>query len=144
MPHISIVTLGVDDLRNVARFYEALGWRVSPASVDGTVTFLQGDNIALSLFDRHGLAEDAHLAAGRPTGFRGVALATNVGSEEQVDETLRTANRAGGRIRKAARHTDWGGYSGYFEDPEGHLWEVAYNPHFDLLDDGRISLPLGD
>jgi uncharacterized protein len=145
MPHISLVTLGVDDLRAATRFYEAIGWRTSAAaSVPGTVAFLGGGNVALSLFSRHDLAEDAHLAPGRPVGFRGVALATNVGSEAEVDALLETATSAGGRIRKVAEHTDWGGYSGYFTDPDGHLWEVAYNPHFELLDDGRLVLPFED
>lgn len=144
MTHISLVTLGVDDLHAATRFYEALGWRVSSASVEGTVTFLQGSNTALSLFSRHDLAEEAHLAPARPAGFRGVALATNVGTEAEVDALLETARDAGGRIRNPAERTTWGGYAGYFTDPEGHLWEVAHNPHFDLLDDGRIALPFED
>jgi uncharacterized protein len=144
MTHVSLVTLGVDDLRATTRFYEALGWRVSSASVEGTVAFLQGNNIALSLFSRHDLAEDAHLAPTRPAGFRGVALATNMGSEAEVDEFLKTAGEAGARVLKPAEHTDWGGYSGYFTDPEGHLWEVAHNPHFELLDDGRLALPFDE
>lgn len=144
MTHISLVTLGVDDLHAATRFYEALGWRVSSASVEGTVTFLQGSNTALSLFSRHDLAEEAHLAPGRPAGFRGVALATNVGTEAEVDKLLETARDAGGRIRKPAEHTGWGGYAGYFTDPEGHLWEVVHNPHFELLDDGRVVLPFED
>jgi uncharacterized protein len=138
--HVSLITLGVDDLAGATRFYETLGWRRSSASVDGTVAFLRGGAVVLALFGREALAADAGVA---PSPGRGgaVAFAMNVATEDAVDGTLATAARAGGRISKAAERADWGGYSGYFEDADGHLWEVAYNPGFGLLPDGRVLLP---
>jgi uncharacterized protein len=141
MPHISLITLGVDDLERTGRFYQELGWRRSSASVAGVVTFLRGDNIALGLFGRQDLARDAHLPSSEVEGNGAVALAMNLPDEDEVDRALHAAVRAGGRIVKPAERADWGGYSGYFTDPEGHLWEVAHNPGFPLEDDGRITLP---
>lgn len=156
MPHVSLITLGVDDLAATAAFYEALGWHRSSASVDGVVTFLQGGNVALALFERDALAADAGLAAraaddgpsqgagssgGSGASHVGVALATNLPDEAAVDALLSAAESAGGRITKPAERAEWGGYSGYFTDPDGHLWEVAHNPGFGLLADGRVRLP---
>jgi uncharacterized protein len=138
--HVSLITLGVDDLAGATRFYEAMGWRRSSASVDDTVAFLRGGAVVLGLFGREDLAADAGVSAGSGGG-PAVAFAMNVATELAVDETLAAAARAGGRISKAAQHTDWGGYSGYFEDLDGHLWEVAYNPGFGLMPDGRVLLP---
>lgn len=140
MAHVSLITLGVEDLVVATRFYEAMGWRRSAASVDGTVTFLRGGATVLGLFGRADLAADAGIRPG-PAGGASVALAMNVGDEATVDETLAAAVRAGGAITKRAERADWGGYSGYFTDGDGHLWEVAYNPGFELLPDGRLVLP---
>jgi uncharacterized protein len=138
--HVSLITLGVDDLAAATRFYEALGWRRSSASVDGTVAFLRGGAVVLGLLGRDDLAADAGVSPSAHDGAA-VAFAMNVATEQAVDETLASATRAGGRITKAAQRTDWGGYSGYFEDLDGHLWEAAHNPGFVLLPDGRIVLP---
>jgi uncharacterized protein len=138
--HISLVTLGVSDLAAATRFYETLGWRRSSASVDGTVAFLRGGAVVLGLLGREDLAADAGVPPSEGVGT-GVALAMNVATASAVDETLAAAARAGGRITQPARRTDWGGYSGYFEDLDGHLWETAHNPGFELLSDGRIVLP---
>lgn len=140
MPHVSLVTLGVDDLDRATRFYEAWGWRRSSASVADTVTFLRGGAVVLGLFGRDDLAADAGVAPGAP-GPGSVALAMNLGDEAAVDEALATAVAAGGRITRPAERAPWGGYSGYLTDPDGHLWEVAHNPGFPLLDDGRVRLP---
>lgn len=141
MAHVSLITLGTDDLPRTTAFYEAIGWRLSAASVQGAVSFLQGGTVVLGLYGRGGLAEDARLEAD-PSGSHGnVALAMNLPSREEVDELLRAAEAAGATITKAAQPTEWGGYSGYFRDPDGHLWEVAHNPHFPLGGDGRIQLP---
>jgi uncharacterized protein len=140
MAHISLITLAVDDLNASTRFYETMGLRRSSASVDGTVAFLRGGAVVLGLFGREALAEDAGVAPSSDGG-PAVALAMNVPNEQIVDETLDAAARAGGRISKAAHRTDWGGYSGYFEDLDGHLWEVAHNPGFRLMADGRVLLP---
>jgi uncharacterized protein len=140
--HVSLITLGVRDLAGATRFYEAMGWRRSSASVEGTVAFLRGGAVVLGLFGREDLAADAGVppgTAGGPT----VAFAMNVATEDAVDGTLTAAELAGGRITKAAARTDWGGYSGYFQDLDGHLWEVAVNPGFELLPDGRVVLPDG-
>jgi uncharacterized protein len=145
MPHVSLITLGVDDLTLMTTFYEELGWRRSSASVEGVVSFLQGDNVALALFGSDDLAADAGLDGGSGAesraGHGAVALATNLADEAAVDGFLATADAAGGRITKPAERAEWGGYSGYFTDPEGHLWEVAFNPGFPLKKDGQVTLP---
>lgn len=140
MAHVSLITLAVDDLTAATRFYEAMGWRRSSASVDDTVAFLRGGAVVLGLFGREDLAADAGVPPSSGGG-PAVALAMNVPTEQVVDETLAAAARAGGRVSKPAQRTDWGGYSGYFEDLDGHLWEVAHNPGFRLMADGRVLLP---
>lgn len=137
--HVSLVTLGVDDVERAAAFYEAWGWRRSPASVEGTVAFLLGGAVPLSLFGRDDLAGEAGVAAGAPPGAW--ALALNVPSETDVDERLAAAAAAGGTITAPATRADWGGYRGYVHDRDGHLWEVAHNPGFPLAGDGRVTLP---
>ena len=139
--HISLVTLGVEDLAGTTRFYESMGWRRSSASVEGVVSFLVGGAVVLALYGREALAEDAGFAAAPPSGPQNVALAMNVASEDEVDRVLAAAELAGGRITKPPQRADWGGYSGYFADPEDHRWEVAHNPGFTLLPDGRVQLP---
>ncbi|MGH3442778.1 MAG: VOC family protein, partial [Nitriliruptorales bacterium] len=124
MPNVSLVTLGVGDPHRATAFYEALGWQRSSASVEGEVTFLRGGAVVLALWGRENLAKDANLEVER-SGFGNAALAMNVGSEDAVDATLAAAEAAGGTIPKPAERADWGGYSGYFSDPDGHLWEVA-------------------
>lgn len=140
MAHVSLITLAVDDLTAATRFYETMGWRRSSASVDDTVAFLRGGAVVLGLFGREDLATDAGVPPSSGGG-PAVALAMNVPTEQVVDETLAAAARAGGRVSKPAQRTDWGGYSGYFADLDGHLWEVAHNPGFRLMADGRVLLP---
>ena len=124
-PHVAVITLGVRDLRQERAFYhEGLGWPIQQED-QNWVCFSLGDGAsALALYPWDELAEDATVAADGD-GFRGVTLAHNVRSQQRVDEVLAEAERAGGRIVKPARATAWGGYGGYFADPEGHLWEVA-------------------
>jgi catechol 2,3-dioxygenase-like lactoylglutathione lyase family enzyme len=137
---INLITLGVADMPRARRFYEALGWTASGASSDG-VTFFQLGGLVLSLYGRAALVEDAHLSnAG--TGFGGVTLAYNVRERADVDATLEEARAAGATILKPAEDVFWGGYSGYFADPDGHPWEIAWNPHFAILSDGTIQLPV--
>lgn len=138
-PRISLITLGVSDMGRARRFYEALGWRASSAS-QPEVTFFQLGGMAMSLYGRAELAKDANLLDVK-TEFGGIALAQNLSSEEAVDQLLAEAARAGARILKPAQRAFWGGYSGYFADPDGHPWEVAYNPGFRLEADGRLQLP---
>ena len=137
-PRISLVTLGVADKKAARAFYEKLGWRASEQSNDD-VTFFQAGGMILGLYGRAALAEDAKVEDSRP-GFSGVALAYNGRDKAEVDRVLDEAVAAGGTLIKAAEDVFWGGYSGYFADPDGHLWEVAFNPFFPIADDGSISL----
>ena len=138
---VNLVTLGVTDLDRATRFYQALGWRLSGSSVASEVSFFDLTNCVLAVWGHQSLADDAHVVAGEPPAFRGVATAINVGSEAEVDAVISAAVDAGGRVAKAALKADWGGYSGYFADPEGHLWEVAHNPYWPIDDNGQVRLP---
>lgn len=139
-PRISIVTLGVRDLARARAFYEALGFVVSSSSNDNIV-FFQAGAMALALYGWEALAEDAQLPADG-AGFRGLTLAHNVREKAQVAQVLAAAEAAGGRILKPAQDVFWGGHSGYFADPDGHLWEVAWNPGFEIAADGALLLPV--
>ncbi len=137
---ISLATLGVADLQRATDFYAALGWPRAAASEAGVVTFFPTAGAALSLFGVADLAADAELdgaaAEAVSAGFRGVALAINVESREAVDAAFAAASAAGARIVKPPVTADWGGYSGYFADPDGHLWEIAHNPGWPLDERG--------
>ena len=133
---ISLITLGVADLRRSMDFYAALGW--AGRSPDGDVAFYQAGGMVVGLWDRASLAEDSGVAdAG---GWGGVTLAHNVRSPAEVDAVLAEAEAAGGTIGRPGAETFWGGYSGVFHDPEGHPWEVAHNPGWTLREDGSVQL----
>ena len=134
---VSVITLGVGDLDRAQRFYDALGWRRTGDDAD--VVFYQAGGSVLALWSRSSLAEDSAVTDGG--GWGGVTLAHNVGSPAEVDAVIEEARRAGARIAREPAETFWGGYSGVFVDPEGHPWEVAHNPHWQLRDDGSIALP---
>lgn len=138
-PRLSFVTLGVADMKVSRKFYETLGFRASAASQE-SVTFFDAGGVVLALFGREDLAIDAAVPSG-PSGFSGVALAHNVASEDDADRAIAEAVAAGGRLLKPAQKAFWGGYSGYFADPDGHIWEVAFNPFFPLDAAGRVKLP---
>jgi uncharacterized protein len=138
-PRISIVTLGVADLALSRAFYEKLGFSASPAS-QGDIVFFAAGQIVLALYPHDELAKDAHVSAGG-AGFRGVTLAHNVAAKDEVAAILADAEAAGGRVMKPAQDVFWGGHSGYFVDPDGHLWEVAWNPHLLPDESGRVTLP---
>ena len=133
--NVSMVTLGVEDLARSRRFYAALGWRERPMGSE-EVAFMGGADVVLGLYGREALAADAGVdAAG--SGFRGVALALNRSSAPEVDDFMRRATLAGATLVKRPAKVFWGGYSGYFADPDGHLWEVAHNPFVETDGNGR-------
>jgi uncharacterized protein len=136
---VSIITLGVADLKRSREFYERLGWRRSMVQAEGVV-FFQAGGMALALFPRPELAKDANIdQEGR--GFSGVSLAYNARNRAEVDAVLEEAEAAGAKLLKPAQEAFWGGYSGYFSDPDGFLWEVAWNPSFPMAEDGSIRIP---
>jgi hypothetical protein len=138
-PRLTLVTLGVTDVARSKAFYEALGF-VASGFESPDVAFYEAGGVVLALFGRHALAEDAGVTDdGR--GFRGVSLAHNTRSESEVDAVLAHAVASGAKLIKPGQRVFWGGYSGYFTDPDGHLWEVAYNPDFPLDPAGRLQLP---
>ena len=137
---LSLVTLGVADLPRARAFYEGvLGWKVA-ASPPGVV-FFDLDGMVLALFPHADLAQDMML--GKPTlsgGYEGFSLAQNLRSEHEVDALFAHLRHHGSAIVKPPQRTEWGGYAGYFADPDGHKWEVAYNPYWTILADGRIRM----
>ena len=137
---VSLITLGVADVDRSRRFYEQLGWQ--GREVDDTVFFQAGCTV-LTLWSREKLALDAGLAHvdGGSKDFSGVVLAHNVRSEDEVTEVLTAAANAGARVTRRPEATFYGGYAGYFSDPDNHLWEIAYNPGFALGADGSLTLP---
>ena len=136
---VSIITLGVADLTRSREFYERLGWRRSMAKAEGVV-FFQAGGMALALFPRHELAKDANIAT-EGHGFSGISLAYNARNRQEVDAVLAEAKAAGAKLLMPAQEAFWGGYSGYFSDPDGFLWEVAWNPSFPMAADGAIRIP---
>jgi predicted lactoylglutathione lyase len=138
-----IVTLGVADLHRSVRFYRHLGWEQRGDPAQG-ITWFRTSGSWVGLFGHDDLAEDVGVAAtplDQLPVFRGVTLAVNLGSRDQVDAAFARVEEAGGRVVKQAEATDWGGYSGYVADPDGHLWELAHNPGFPIDDQGRIDIP---
>lgn len=127
-PRISMITLGVRDLATAVKFYETgLGFPRMESPPE--VAFFTLNGSWLGLYSRNALAEDATVPP-EGNGFEGFTLSHNVSSEEEVEKVMGQALVAGATLVKAAQKVFWGGYSGYFKDPDGHLWEIAYNPHF--------------
>lgn len=137
---ISLITLGVENLEKARAFYERLGWIRSVRDAEG-VAFFQMGGMALSLFPREELAKDAMVEDKGANGFHGMALGYCARTKEHVDAILERAVNAGAKLVKEAQDTSWGGYSGYFSDPDNFLWEIAWNPGFQLQEDGTIKLP---
>ncbi len=138
---LSVVTLGVADLERSRRFYEeGLGWK--RGNTEKEVVFFQIDGAVLALFSREHLAADAALPSAG-SGFGGVTLAYCTRSREEVESVLAQAKAAGATILKPAQDVFWGGYSGYFADPDGHPWEVAWNPFWTIGKDGGVTLSKG-
>ena len=140
--NFSIVTLGVSDLDRSIRFYRDLGWEQRGDPAQG-ITWFKTSGTWIGLFGYDELAEDtgseAVPAAEQPS-YRGITLAINLTSEEDVDRAFVRAQEVGGQIVKPATRAEWGGYSGYFADPDGHLWELCYNPGFPIDDNGRVEI----
>ena len=136
---ISIVTLGTDDMARAVAFWEAMGWPRRAKAFDAIAMFQCG-GIAFAIYPFDKLAEDCGMAD-RGKGFGGFTIAHNVGSKAEVDALLMQAVANGATLQKAAHDAFWGGYSGYFCDPDGHPWDVAYNPFMPLGADGSLVLP---
>ncbi|MCT8265786.1 VOC family protein [Afifella sp. JA880] len=135
---LSVVTLGVSDLSRARQFYEdGLGWQRANAHEE--VVFYDLNGFVLALYPRTSLAADAKVDPDG-SGFSGITLAFNARSREEVDVVLKEAEAAGAEVVKTAEEVFWGGYSGYFADPDGHLWEVAHNPFWTIDADGRVLL----
>ncbi|MDP2623577.1 MAG: VOC family protein [Actinomycetota bacterium] len=137
-PRLSLVTLGVGDLARARRFYEAMGWTTDSAREDDVV-FFQAGGLILGLWDRVRLAEDSGVDDSGEWG--GMTLAHNVRSAADVDRVVEEARSAGATVVREPAETFWGGYSGAFLDPDGHPWEVAFNPFWTLDEDGSVRLP---
>src|SRR3989344_2657726 len=127
-PRISIVTLGVNDLEKSFKFYKEVLGLPSKNGIEVDVAFFQLRSIWLALYPKEKLAIDAKVA-NDGKGFPGFTLAHNLRSKEEVDAFFEKAKQAGVIITKSPQGTEWGGYSGYFQDPDGYLWEIAWNPH---------------
>ena len=137
---ITLITVGVADLERSLRFYrDGLGWTPSSASMEGSIAFFQLHGFVLALWPRRLLAEDARVADSG--GWGGITLAQNHATREAADAAFARAISAGATALKPLEETDWGGYSGYVADPDGHPWELAHNPFWPLADDGSLTLP---
>ena len=136
---IAMVTLAVDDLERAAAFYEALGWQRTAAGNE-SVVFMQGERMVLSLFGRRDLAKDVGISMEGAAPYPNVAFAINLDTETAVDRLFDRAVAAGAAPVKPPEPAFWGGYSGYFADPDHHLWEVAFNPFFRLTKRGHLDL----
>ena len=134
---VSLITLGVADLERARAFYEALGWS-SGAEPGDDVAFFQAGDMVVALWDRQKLAKDSRVEDSG--GWGGVTLALNFGSTEEVDAVIKEARAAGAAIGREPAPTFWGGYSGLFVDPDGHPWEIAFNPRWTVTDHGGVRL----
>ena len=137
---LTLVTLGVADVTASRRFYEGLGFRAAGIDSEG-VAFFDMDGVVLAVFGREDMAEDANSKLETPVAHPPLSLAINLESEAAVDAAMAFAVGHGGRVRQPARKVFWGGYASYFADPDGFLWEIAYNPFWPLNEHGRPQLP---
>lgn len=136
---ISLITLGVADLQRAVAFYEnVVGWK--PAQSPPGVTFFDLNGFVFALWPHDELAKDMGITAGGVPAYRGYTLAHNVRSEVEVDAIFARLAQNGATIVKQPQKVFWGGYSGYFSDPDGHTWEIAYNPFWTIQKDGRVAM----
>jgi predicted lactoylglutathione lyase len=136
-PRVSLITLGVRDLGRATAFYEQLGWVGQEAQA---TVFIQAGGLGLILWGRDELTADAGITDDGG-GYGGIALAHNVRSRAEVDDIVAAAEAAGATVTKRPAETFYGGYAGWFRDPDGHVWEIAHNPGFTLEADGSLTLP---
>jgi predicted lactoylglutathione lyase len=142
VPRFTVVTLGVNDMHKSIAFYEALGFARKFRATGEAVAFFDTGATVIGLFPWDQLAQDVTLPENpRPKAFRGMTLAWNCNSSEEVDAVLDFAISKGAELIKAAHKTDYGGYSGYFADPDGHPWEAVVAPNIEVGDDRRVQLP---
>jgi predicted lactoylglutathione lyase len=139
---MTAITLGVRDVAASARFYEALGFRRKVRATGDEIAFFDGGGVALALWTWDKLAEDSTVVSRpEPDAFRGATFAWNCATAAEVDEVFTKAMEVGATILRGPSPTDYGGYRGYFADPDGHVWEVVQAPGFGFTDDGRLILP---
>jgi uncharacterized protein len=138
-PNFAIVTLGVRDLGRSIAFYRGLGWEQRGDAAQGIVWFRTSGSW-IGLWGAGELAADIGIPDAPLPRLRGVTFAVNLGSEAEVDAAFGTVATLGGQMLKRPEHLDWGGYSGYFADPDGHVWELCHNPGFPLDESGRIEI----
>ena len=138
-PRLSLITLGVADLARSLSFYESvLGWKAKPSPPE--IVFFDLNGVVFSLYPHVDLASDIGVAVDGGSAYKGFALAHNVRSKEEVDTIFSLLKSKGATIVKELQEASWGGYSGYFADPDDHKWEVAYNPYWTIMQDGRVSM----
>jgi predicted lactoylglutathione lyase len=140
VPKITLITLGVADVAKATAFYEKLGFAKSNSASQDDVSFFRAGGVVLALWGRETQREDAN-AGDLWNGNGGMVVAQNVASEAEVDAVMAKAQASGARILKPASKTFWGGYNGYFADSDCHVWEVAFNPHWGLDEEGLVNLP---
>jgi predicted lactoylglutathione lyase len=136
---ISLLTLGVSDLGRSKKFYEQLGFKTTWSEDKGVIFFQTSTGTALSLFKFSDLLKDIGIGEAEKK-FGGITIAHNTREKHEVDEVMKLVQEAGGRVLKKAQDAFWGGYSGYFSDPDGHIWEVAWGA-FPIKTDGRLDIP---
>jgi uncharacterized protein len=142
VPRLTVITLGVNDMRASIGFYEALGFSRKLRATGENVAFFETGGSVLALFPWDQLAQDVSFPeSSRPQSFRGMTLAWNCQARDEVDAVIGFAVSKGASLLKAAQETDYGGYSGYFADPDGHAWEVVVAPGIEVGEDRRVHLP---
>ena len=141
-PKLTVVTLGVRDVPASARFYEALGFKRKVRATGDEIAFFEAGGVVLALWDWDKLAGDSVIGAQpRPQTFRGTTLAWNCATPAEVDDVFAKAITVGAKLLRRPEKTEYGGYRGYFSDPDGHAWEVVQAPGFAFTDDGRLIMP---
>ena len=141
---LSFIALGVEDVNRARAFYEALGWQTHPAGPEAMPLFQMPGGLVFALYSRSGLAEDSGLSAPSEQSnppSTSITLAHNVATTEEVAEILAQAEAAGATILKPPQEAFWGGFHGHLADPDGHIWEICFNPFWPLDAQGMVTLP---